>query len=190
MQGDARVVQLPDDHGHVFPTAGRCQQQLMHLERHAHILAVRVVEQPARKGTQSLDIRFGQGGRVTVVDKLRQQCLILPHQGAASQRVGLDLFQHGSGSFALRKAGPGDRAHNAQIPNILFKGLCLCALHLISPFLPKFVVRFENYNSVYGIFRQKSTDFRRFLAPPPEYFYAFIRHFLYKMHFYRGIGCA
>ena len=80
MQGDARVVQLPDDHGHVFPTAGRCQQQLMHLERHAHILAVRIVEQPARKGTQALDIRFGQGGRVAVVDKLRQQCLILPHQ--------------------------------------------------------------------------------------------------------------
>ena len=73
MQGDARVVQLPDDHGHVFPAAGRCQQQLMHLERHAHILAVRVVEQPACKGTQSLDILFGQGGRVTVVDKLRQQ---------------------------------------------------------------------------------------------------------------------
>ena len=134
MQGDARVVQLPDDHGHVFPAAGRCQQQLMHLERHAHILAVRVVEQPARKVTQSLDIRFGQGGRVAVVDKLRQQCLILPHQGVASQRVGLDLFQHGSGSLALRKAGPGDRAHNAQIPNILFKSLCLRALHLISPF--------------------------------------------------------
>ena len=126
MQGDACVVQLPDDHGHVFPAAGRCQQQLMHLER--------IVEQPARKGTQSLDIRFGQGGRVAVVDKLRQQCLILPQQGVASQRVGLDLFQHGSGSLALRKAGPGDRAHNAQIPNILFKGLCLRALHLISPF--------------------------------------------------------
>ena len=134
MQGDACVVQLPDDHGHVFPAAGRCQQQLMHLERHAHILAVRVVEQPACKGTQSLDILFGQGGRVTVVDKLRQQCLILPHQGVASQRIGLDLVQHSSGSFALRKAGPGDRAHNAQVPNILFKSLCLCALHLISPF--------------------------------------------------------
>ena len=134
MQGDARVVQLPDDHGHVFPAAGRCQQQLMHLECHTYILAVRVVEQPACKGTQSLDIRFGQGGRVAVVDKLRQQCLILPHQVVASQRVGLDLVQHGSGSFALRKAGPGDRAHNAQIPNILFKSLCLRALHLISPF--------------------------------------------------------
>ena len=81
----------------------------MHLERHTHILAVRVVEQPARKGTQSLDVSVCQSRRVTVVDKLRQQCLILPHQGVTSQRVGLDLFQHSSGSFALRKAGPGDR---------------------------------------------------------------------------------
>ena len=33
---------------------GRCQQQLMHLECHTYILAVRIVEQPACKGTQSL----------------------------------------------------------------------------------------------------------------------------------------
>ena len=190
MQGDTRVVQLPDDHGHVFPAAGRCQQQLMHLECHTYILAVRIVEQPACKGTQSLDILFGQGGRVTVVDKLRQQCLILPHQGVASQRVGLDLFQHGSGSFALRKAGPGDRAHNAQIPNILFKGLCLCALHLISPFLPKFVVRFETIIQYTAFFGRNQLIFADFLPPLPDIFMHSYVVFLYKMHFYRGIGCA
>ena len=39
-------------------------------------------------------------------------------------------------------------------------------------------------------FEQYIRDLRVVPPPPPEYFYAFMRYFLYKMHFYRGIGCA
>ena len=56
VQGDAVVVQLPDDHGDIVAEAGRLQQQLVDLVGYAAVLAVGIVEQPARRLFQLGDV--------------------------------------------------------------------------------------------------------------------------------------
>ena len=79
VQGDAVVVQLPDDHGDIVAETGRLQQQLMDLVGHAAVLAVGIVEQPARRLFQLGDVVVGQRFRVPRIDQLPQQGVVLLH---------------------------------------------------------------------------------------------------------------
>ena len=175
VQGDAVVVQLPDDHGDIVAEAGRLQQQLVDLVGHAAVLAVGIVEQPARRLFQLGDVAVGQRFRIPRVDQLSQQGVVLLHQVEAAHRVALDRLQQEFRSRFRRELRAGEGPHPAKILDIALPFLPIRFFHPdASPFRSKlelFCKRFRFYYTVHS--GKKQSNPTNCYPPPDKKFYVF-----------------
>ena len=177
VQGDAVVVQLPDDHGDIVAEAGRLQQQLVDLVGHAAVLAVGIVEQPARRLFQLGDVAVGQRFRIPRVDQLSQQGVVLLHQVETAHRVALDRLQQEFRSRFRRELRAGEGPHPAKILDIALPFLPIRLFHPdASPFRSKlepFCKRFRFYYTVHS--GKKQSNPTNCYPPPTKKFTFFER---------------